>query len=275
MSEERTPDERDENLSRSGDRSVENSARTGNSPSSSGKTSKNNEKNAKKPKTGKKAKKPKKGQSAGKPAGAEQQRSEAETKRNRSGPYLLEDLKKKETGMALEHLKALERLLPGNALQQWKRYINEASLPAQTGRKREAGIRTRRLYRERVITALKLLAKLGMRLGNLREFSVKHLNALFAYWEDHGASGATLQNMYTALFRLLVRLGKPAVPVLKQLLKDPSRGEREYVKEEELTFEALGHDKEAFFEAVEAYCPITACQLWSCPRIPGHGLFAI
>jgi len=190
----------------------------------------------------------------------EEARREASAKRNRSGPYLLEDLKKKETGIAVEQLILLEQRLRGNALEQWKRYVNDASLPAQTGRKREAGFRTRGLYRERVITALKLLPKLGMSVGNLREFSVTHLKALYAHWEEHGASAATLQNMYTALFRLLVRLGKPNVPLLKDLLKDPTRAERNYVKEDEFTFEALGHDKFAFFKKVEAYCPITACQ---------------
>jgi integrase len=180
---------------------------------------------------------------------------------NRSGPVLVEDLKR-ETGLGLATLRRVEKAFKGDPLRQANAYFENFTIPAATGRVRPAAFKSHLAYRHRLRKCVKDLAALNMRLQNLSEMSRRHVVALTKYWVEKGASVAYMSNLNTVLRRFGIWMGKPDLaPVLSLLVSDPDKVRLRTSATEPKTLAAHGVDEAALIASMDKECRVAGLQL--------------
>jgi site-specific recombinase XerC len=180
----------------------------------------------------------------------------------RAGPGILQALKRTETGYALKQCRRFEASHKGDPLRQVDALIENISIQALTGRRREVGRKTYKAYKDRLRKIVKDLSAVNMRVQNLSQLGKVHVQALVRYWEQQGASVAYVQNLLTTIRRMLTWLGKPdAVPALNLLVVDPKNAARTYTAVRPKTLTAKGIDPQVVFQELDAICKIAGMQL--------------
>jgi integrase len=178
-------------------------------------------------------------------------------------PSVLKALRR-ESGIGLPLLKKIERQHPRDAGRQLSEFLGKFTIPAGTGRRRAASIRTGEQYGEVLQKTLRDLAlpEVNMRLQNLSELSRKHVQAVTNLWVERGASAAYLATLNTSLRRLAIWMGKPdCVPRLKDLIGDPAVYRRSYSALKSKNWDTAGIDISSVFEAMDTECPVTGLHL--------------
>ena len=190
-----------------------------------------------------------------------QVRGRKKEEKNRSGIVLIEDLKR-EMGYALPLLRRIEARHKGDPLRQINELFAKISIPAATGRKREASIKTYKAYVARLRKAIKDLSRVNMKIQNLTELSRRHAVALVQLWERDGATPAYMQNLVTPLRRLGVWIGKTdMVPRLVTMTVREASARRSLSARSANTLSAKGVDPELLFQEMSRHCVVAGLQL--------------
>jgi integrase len=193
--------------------------------------------------------------------GGKEGRARKKEEKNRSGIVLIEDLKR-EVGYALPLLRRIEARHKGDPLRQINELFAKISIPAATGRKREASIKTYKAYVARLRKSVQDLSRVNMRIQNLTELSRRHAVKLVQLWEGEKASPAYMQNLVTPLRRLGVWIGKTdMVPRLVTMTVREGSARRSLSARSANTLSAKGIDPELLFQEMSRHCVVAGLQL--------------
>lgn len=175
---------------------------------------------------------------------------------------IVQRLRKAETGMGAEVMKYVKKHHPGDPLRQINEYFDQFYIPAATGRKRTASLKTDRAYRVRLTAVVKKLDEMNMSIQNLDEMTPRQVKALFLAFEKEGLSASWMANINTVVRRFGIWIGKPDLcPRLPLLLDQPWSAQRRYVATDPKDWESKQVDIEMCLSQIELESPVTALQL--------------
>jgi len=153
--------------------------------------------------------------------------------------------------------------------KQLNYFLQKATLPAATGRRREVSEKTRTDFGEIIHRAFHELKEERRPIHSLSELGRAHVLALVVRWARQGNGAATIQTKVSFFRRFLTLVGKPtAVPKGKEwndLLKaqgvDRTQMLRANVLAESKSWLSRGLDPFEIFKLVAEKCPVIALQL--------------
>lgn len=192
------------------------------------------------------------------PSGMPEDRGRSEKKDNAR----IRSIKSTETGMGLALYREVKYKFKDDPLRQAGEFIERFSIPAGTGRKRKASLLTRKAYLDRLMTLVRTLAEMNMRVHNLDEITPKQVRLFFQKLEADGASSSWLGNLNTTIRRFGIWIGKPELcPVIRKLVVNPESAVRHYTALDPQDWASKGVDVEEVIERVGCNCKVTAMHL--------------
>lgn len=153
--------------------------------------------------------------------------------------------------------------------KQLNYFLQKATLPAATGRRREVSEKTRTDFGEIIHRAFHELKEERRPIHSLSELGRAHVLALVVRWARQGNGAATIQTKVSFFRRFLTLVGKPdAIPkgrewneMLKAQGVDRTQMLRANVLAESKTWLSRGLDPFQIFKQVAEKCPVIALQL--------------
>jgi len=118
------------------------------------------------------------------------------------GPPILRRLKA-ETGLGADAMKFIKKHHPGNPLRQIDEFFDRFYIPAATGRKRTASLKTEQAYRIRLAVVVNKLSAMNMAIKNLDEISSKQIRLMFKQLEK----GSFVES--TVIFQAIAKFSLP------------------------------------------------------------------
>lgn len=177
------------------------------------------------------------------------------------GPPILRRLKA-ETGLGADAMKFIKKHHPGNPLRQIDEFFDRFYIPAATGRKRTASLKTEQAYRIRLAVVVNKLSAMNMAIKNLDEISSKQIRLMFKQLEKEAWCASWMANINTTARRFGIWIGKPDLcPRLPLLMEQPWSAQRRYAATEPKDWESKQVDVEMYLSRIELVSPVTAIQL--------------